>query len=103
MAAWPEVLFLDASALAEGVAALRGAFHEESEGALSSMLCTTPRLLDRPTLVACLRGGGHLMPRKQLASSLKRYPDFYLQFQSLRSESRGDRDADYLAEMRAAE
>lgn len=91
VAKWPEILLLSEERVTGEYASLLEQFENEVgvEG-VCAMLETTPRLLDGTTLQACLRGAGHLMPLRQLASSLARYEDYWMQFQTLENEPRND-------------
>ena len=96
---WPEVLLLSIEQVKVGYSSLREVFEKEfGEEGVCEMLETTPQLLDSTILQACLRGAGHLMPLRQLASSLARYGDYWMQFQSLEKEPRNDYD-DTLADV----
>jgi hypothetical protein len=93
VAKWPEALLLPPGGVAAGFAAVAEQFEAAvgPEG-VAAMVETTPQLLDSEVLRACFRGAGHLMPLAQLASSLARYEDYWMQFQSLEKEPRNDYD-----------
>lgn len=88
---WPAVLLLSPPQAAKGFRAVADQFEGACgrEGVIA-MLQTSPQLLDTKMLEECMRGASHLMPLAQLASSLTRYGDYYLQFQSLENEPRND-------------
>jgi hypothetical protein len=91
VAAFPEAALLTRAETAAGLEALRAAFLEDvGEGGVADILSTTPHVLCATTLCGVLRGAGHLMPRRQLADSLARRSDWYLQFQTLEHEPRND-------------
>jgi len=91
---WPDVLLLPTngkSSVKIGYQAVLNQFKSEiGEDGVNEMLGTTPQLLDSQILADVIRGSGHLMPLRQLASSLTRYEDYWMQFQTLEKEPRND-------------
>jgi len=95
---WPDVLLLPInsthSSVKNGYQAVLNQFKSEiGEDGVNEMLETTPQLLDSQILADVIRGSGHLMPLRQLASSLARYEDYWMQFQTLEKEPRNDYEA----------
>jgi hypothetical protein len=91
VARWPEAVLLSPGEVRDGAAALRQTFEcDVGEHGVAAMISTTPQLLSARTLERTLRGAGHLMPRAQLADSLARYENWYLQFEALDQEPRND-------------
>ena len=91
---WPDILLLPQDgerSIKNGYQAVLDQFKKEiGEDGVHEMLETTPQLLDSTILANVLRGSGHLMPLRQLASSLARYGDYWMQFQTLEKEPRND-------------
>lgn len=93
IARWPEVLLVEVQDIKDGLDYLMETFQAEvGEEGIGGIIQTSPQLLDRSILRACLRGAGHLMPLRQLATSLIHYDDYWMQFQSLDGEPRNDYD-----------
>jgi hypothetical protein len=94
ISSWPDVLLLPIDGILSvqtGYQAVLDQFQNEiGEDGVNEMLETTPQLLDSTILAGVLRGSGHLMPLRQLASSLARYEDYWMQFQTLEKEPRND-------------
>ncbi|KAL4451439.1 hypothetical protein ABPG77_009511 [Micractinium sp. CCAP 211/92] len=100
VAAHPPVLRMARAELEDALAKVRDTFPEASQADLDAMLSANGSLLDGgASLAGCLAGVGHLMPRVQLMRCLQRDPSFLYQFQPLEGQSRGERDAEYLADM----
>jgi hypothetical protein len=93
LAKWPEAVLIDLDRIKSGVDSIETVFQGilDADG-VAAMIHTTPQLLQDGVLNACLKGAGHLMPLSQLADSLIRYDDYWMQFQSLRGEPRNDYD-----------
>lgn len=90
---WPEALLIDSKGISLGVGLITNVFAGIlDDNGVAAMINTTPQLLQQGVLDACLKGAGHLMPLTQLADSLIRYDDYWMQFQSLRGEPRNDYD-----------
>ncbi|KAL4539295.1 hypothetical protein Ndes2526B_g02457 [Nannochloris sp. 'desiccata'] len=91
---WPDVLLLPIdgkSSVKNGYQAVLDQFKDEiGKDGVNKMLKTTPQLLDSQILADVIRGSGHLMPLRQLASSLARNEDYWMQFQTLEKEPRND-------------
>jgi hypothetical protein len=91
---WPDVLLLPINgefSVRNGYQAVLNQFQSEiGDDGVHEMLMTTPQLLDSVILADVIRGAGHLMPLRQLASSLARYEDYWMQFQTLEREPRND-------------
>jgi hypothetical protein len=94
LSSWPDVLLLPINgeySVKSGYKAVLDQFQSEiGEDAVHEMLKCTPQLLDSVILADVMRGAGHLMPLRQLASSLARYEDYWMQFQTLEKEPRND-------------
>ena len=90
---WPEMLIYctDGESVESAFNAIVDYFKGEvGVAGVVEILETTPQLLDDKIFEAVVRGAGHLMPRRQLASSLARYDAYYLQFETLEKEPRND-------------
>lgn len=90
---WPYAIFLSADDVHHGIQRIL----EEFSGVVDdwgvyAIIQTTPQILDENIFKTVLRGAGHLMPPAQLANSLARYPDYWMQFQTLEYEPRNDYD-----------
>ena len=91
--AWPEVGLMSINEIEEGMQLLRDEFEDHvGELGIVRILETTPNMLSPELLKLTMQGAGHLMPRRQLADSLARYHDFYLQFMSLTAEPENNYD-----------
>lgn len=100
MAGHPPLLLMPAGEVDAAVDAVRREFPDLSSEELEAVLSANPALLDGgANLAACLAGVGHLLSRPAIARSLARDPTFLFQFQPLQRQSRGERDAEYLADM----
>lgn len=98
--AYPQVLCMAREELDAALNRVREAFPDASQDELDAMLSANAALLDGgAALERCLRGVGHLMSRAQIMRCLQRDPSFLYQFQPLEGQSRGERDAEYLADM----
>lgn len=93
LAKWPEAVLINPDTIKSGVDLIETVFQGILDASgVAAMIHTTPQLLQEGVLDACLKGAGHLMPLSQLADSLIRYDDYWMQFQSLRGEPRNDYD-----------
>ncbi|KAL4420606.1 hypothetical protein ABPG75_010288 [Micractinium tetrahymenae] len=100
VAAHPPLLRMGQEELGAALARVREAFPEATQEDLDAMLSANGALLDGwPSLGRCLAGVEHLMTRAQIMRCLQRDPSFLYQFQPLEGQSRGERDAEYLADM----
>ncbi|GAB4819869.1 hypothetical protein N2152v2_006915 [Parachlorella kessleri] len=100
VAAHPPLLCMTPDQLDAAASVVRQAFPDATEADLEAMLSTNATLLDGgSSLQQCLAGLGTLLPRQQIMRSLQRDPAFLYQFQPLESLSRGERDAQYLADL----
>eukprot|EP00887_Chlorella_sp_A99_P001359 scaffold8.g1359.t1 len=100
VAAHPPLLRMPPGEVVAALQAVRDAFPDAAQEDLDAMLSTNGALLDGgDSLARCLRGAGHLLTRSQLVRRLRQDPTFLFQFQPLEGQSRGERDAEYLADM----